>query len=99
MTRTPQFSWPLRVLPGLGEELVQVLAERGYQVTAEDVCAELARPEWERGPKGQHVTLALRHNWQLGDLFFGPCSLLVYSYGRLGLREEMRAMPLRMVRR
>jgi hypothetical protein len=94
MSRTPQFSWPLRVLPGLGEELAEVLALYDYRLTGEDVCTELTRSEWERGPEGHLATVTLRNLWEAGEFFFGPCSPLVYNYGRIGLREEMGAMRL-----
>jgi len=95
MSRTPQFSWPVRVLPGLAKDLAQGLTNGDRRVTAEEVRAELARTEEERGRVGQAITAVLREYWEdSGDFFFGPCSYLVYSHGQMGLRQEMRRLHL-----
>ena len=94
MSRTPQFSWPVRVLQGLAEDLAQSLTSGDRRVTTEEVRAELARPEEERGWVGQVITAVLREIWEDGGDFFGPCSHLVYSHDQVGLRQEMRGMHL-----
>ena len=84
MPRRSLFSWPVRVSQGLAEELETV-----SNLTAEEVRAELAKPERERSDEGRRVTGVLRDMWNEGEL----AGLVVYSHGRLRLRDEQRKRP------
>jgi hypothetical protein len=83
----PDWTRPVRISARLAEGIAEALGKRGHEVTAEQACAEMARPRAARSGIGEVITAVLDAAWADGRLVHGDLYV--------GLAAEAEELRLR----